>query len=443
MDELILKYGKNSVSFSLKNEHYEILQPAKIEAASNIEQYLADVIDKPSGCPPLDQIFFVDGRILIVVSDVTRYTGAEFFLPILLQRLNKAGILDAQISILFALGIHRGLTDRERKTIVGEEVAQRIAMFDHDPDNRNQMEYVGETHNGTPLLINRHVLKADGLILTGNIVFHYLAGFGGGGKALLPGASARESCMAFHKSVLKSVDYGIKHKTYAGLMENNPMQEDILEAVNKLSPDFLINTITNSSGEIIHAVAGELREVHKKGCDFFMNHYGVHIREKADLVIVSCGGYPKDINFIQAHKSIDHAFQAVKEGGVMIVLAECADGLWNPTFLGWFQHTDRESFLQYLHERFEINGQTAFSTYMKAKAVKIILVSSLRKEDVSKMNFILAANIQEALSASEDFLNRNDFTYIIPEGAHILPIHKAAKGPQQKGLPPDALIKSS
>lgn len=424
MDKLALKYGKTSVSFSLKNEHYEILQPTKIEPVSDPEQYLANVIDKPSGCRTLDQIFLADDRILIVVSDITRSTGADFFLPILLQRLNKAGILDAQISILFALGIHRELTDTERKAIVGEEVARRIAMLDHDPDNRDQMKYIGETLRGTPLLINRNVLKADGLILTGNITFHYLAGFGGGGKALLPGVAARESCMAFHKLVVKSADYGIKPKTYAGQIENNPMHGDILETVNKLSPDFLINTITNSSGEIIHAVAGELREAHNKGCNFFMNHCSVHIREKADLVIVSCGGYPGDVNFIQTHKSIEHAFQAVKEDGVMIVLAECAEGFGNSTFLNWFQHTERESFLQNLHAAFEINGQTAFSTYLKAKAVKIILVSSLAKEDIISMNLIPTANIQEALSISEDFLDGNDFTYIIPDGARILPIYK-------------------
>ncbi len=425
MDKLTLKYGKTSVSFSFKNEYYEILKAAKIEPLSDPEQYLASIIDNPSGFRTFDQIFSADDRILIVASDITRSTGAKYFLPILLQRLNKAGILDAQISILFALGIHRGLTGTERKAIVGEEVARRIAMLDHDPDNRDQMEYIGETLRSTPLLINRNVLEADVLILTGNITFHYLAGFGGGGKALLPGVAARESCMAFHKLVLKSANFGIKPKTYAGQMENNSMHEDILETVNKLSPDFLINTITNSSGEIIHAVAGKLMEAHNKGCNFFMNYCSVHIKEKAELVIVSCGGYPGDINFIQTHKSIEHAFQAVKEGGVMIVLAECAEGFGNPTFLNWFQHAERESFLQNLHVAFEINGQTAFSTYLKAKAVKIILVSSLTREDVTIMNLIPAANIREALSISKDFLGGNDFTYIIPDGTRTLPIYKS------------------
>ena len=119
------------------------------------------------------------------------------------------------------------------------------------------------------------------------------------------------------------------------------MHKDILETVNKLSPDFLINTITNSSGEMIHAVAGKLMEAHNKGCNFFINNFSVHIKEKADIVIVSCGGYPGDINFIQTHKSIEHAFQAVKEGGVMIVLAECTEGFGKSTFLNWFQHAEK------------------------------------------------------------------------------------------------------
>lgn len=422
MDTITLKYGKNSVSFILKDEYYEILQPANIKPVSNPEQYLADVIDKPLGCPPLDQIFFADDRILIIVSDITRYTGAEIFLPLLLQRLNKIGIQDAQISILFALGIHRGLTDRERKSIVGEEVSRRVKMFEHNPDDRAQMEYIGETLGGIPVLINREILKTDGLILTGNIVFHYLAGFGGGGKALLPGVSARESCMTFHKLILKSEGYGARPKTFAGRLENNLMQEEILHAAGKLSPDFLINTITDSSGKIIYAVAGELKEAHKKGCDSFIKHYGVPIKEKADLVIVSCGGYPKDINFIQAHKSIEHAFQALKEGGVMIVLAECPDGIGSPTFLNWFQHTDKESFLKDLRSKFEINGQTAFSAYMKAKIVKIILISSLQDEDVAKMSMIPAENIEQAMTIGKDLLDEIEAIYVIPDGANILPI---------------------
>ena len=424
MDTLSLKYGKTSVSFSLKNERYEILQPSKIEPLSNPEQYLAEVIDNSSGSPPLDQIFLPDDRILIIVSDITRYTGAEIFLPTLLQRLNKVGIVDDRISILFALGIHRGLTDGERKAIAGEEVTRRVKVFDHNSDERDHMEYIGETHRGTPLLINKHVLKSDGLILTGSISFHYLAGFSGGGKGLLPGVSARESCMAFHKLILNSEGYGTRPKTFGGCLENNPMQEDILNAVDKLSPDFLINTVTDLSGKIIYAVAGTLREAHKKGCNFFMEHYGVHIRDKADLVIVSCGGYPKDINFIQAHKSIEHAFHAVREGGVLIVLAECADGFGNATFLDWFQYTNRESFLQNLHSKFEINGQTAFSTFMKTRAVKIILVSSLKDENVAKTSIIPAADIEQALEMSKKFLSgENTVTvFIIPEGASILPV---------------------
>lgn len=422
MGSVTLKYGKTSLSFSLKNKDYKILQPSKIPQVPDPQQYLANVIDKPEGCPALDKIFLLNDRVLIIVSDITRYSGAELFLPILLQRLNKIGIRDDQISILFALGIHRKLTEIEKKTIVGNEVARKIELFEHDPDDRAQMEYIGATSRGTPILINQKVLKADGLILTGTIAFHYLAGFGGGGKALFPGVSSRESCIAFHKLVLKTENYGIRPKSFTGQLEDNPIQEDILDAAGKLSVNFLLNTITNSSGKILYAVAGDLNAVQNKGCNHLLKHYGVHIKEKADLVIVSCGGYPKDINFIQAHKSIEHAFQAIKEGGVMIVLAECLDGLGNQTFLNWFQYKDQESFLQSLNLDFEINGQTAFSTFLKAKMVRIILVSSLKDEDVAKMSLIPAANIEKALAISNGFLEKDPKTYLIPEGASILPV---------------------
>lgn len=422
MGPVTLKYGKTGFLLPLKNKEFVILRPSKIIPVSHPEQYLESVIDDPVGGLPLGKNFLTEDRVLIIVSDITRYTGAELFLPVLLQRLNRTGICDDQISVLFSLGIHRKLTAREKKIIVGEDVARRIKLFQHDPDDRGQMEYVGETSRGTPILINQKVLETDRLILTGGIAFHYLAGFGGAGKALLPGVSSRESCLAFHKLILKSQDYGIRTQSFAGQLEDNLMQEDILEVADKLSPDFILNTITSSSGKIIYAVAGELKAAHKKGCNHFLEHYGVQIKEKADLVIVSCGGYPKDINFIQAHKSIEHAFQAVREGGVMIVLAECPDGFGNPTFLNWFQNRDKKSFLENLNFKFEINGQTAFATFMKAKMVRIILVSSLKTEDVAKMSLIPAANIDKALDLSQELLGKNPTTFVIPEGASVLPI---------------------
>lgn len=423
MESLFLKYGKSSLSLSLRNRNYIILQPAGNDPVPNPERYFSTVIDNPLSGPVLDQLFFSNDKVVIIVSDITRYTGAEIFLPVLLQKLNKIGISDKQISILFALGIHRRLTDRERKTIVGNEVAKRIDMFDHNPDDRDQMEYIGETLRGTPIVVNQRILKSDGLILTGNISFHYLAGFGGGGKALLPGVSSRESCMAFHKLILKSGNYGLKPRSFAGQLKGNILQDDILETVDKISPDFLINTITNSSNKIIFATAGEVKEAHKKGCNYFIKQKGIHIKEKADLVVVSCGGYPKDINFIQAHKSIDHAFQSVKEGGVMIVLAECIEGFGSPTFHEWFKYTNNESFIENLHYVFEINGQTAFSVYMKTKLVKIILISSLKENDIIKMSMIPAGNIEEALMISKDLLGEGHTTYIIPEGASTLPAY--------------------
>ncbi len=424
MDSITLKYGKSKLSFPFYQKHYEILQPLTISPVSSPKQYLADVIDKPVGCDPLDQLFFREDRILIIVSDITRYTGAEIFLPLLLKRLNMIGICDDQISILFSLGIHRPLTEKERKSIVGHEVAQRVKLFDHNPDDSDQMEYIGETLRGTPISINRKVLKADGLILTGSIAFHYLAGYGGGGKALLPGVSSRETCNAFHKLILASEGYGIRPKSFSGQLEDNPLQEDIMDVVDKLSPNFIINTITNSMDKIFYAVAGDVRIAQKHGCKHLLEHFGIHIREKADLVIASCGGYPKDINFIQAHKSIDHSFQVLREGGVMIALAECAEGFGNATFLNWFHNKNSESFIENLHTRFEINGQTAFSMHMKSKMANIILISSLNDGDVKRMSLIPAANMKKALSISKNLLSENPLTYIIPEGANILPIWK-------------------
>jgi len=188
-----------------------------------------------------------------------------------------------------------------------------------------------------------------------------------------------------------------------------------------VKPCFLINTIMNSKKQIAEVFAGDPKEAFMKGCIYFLEHYAVRIMEKADIVIASCGGAPSDINFIQSHKSLEYSKNALKKDGVLILFAECGDGIGNDTFLNWFEYENADEFELALRKNFEVNGQTAYSTFIKAKEYKIVLVSSLPKEIVKKMSMIPAANIEEAMDIASSMSGSNRSAYIIPQAAKVLP----------------------
>jgi nickel-dependent lactate racemase len=361
-------------------------------------------------------------KIVIVTSDVTRYTGSEVYLPLLVERLNRQGIPDGDIEILIALGIHRTQTHHEHERILGA-LYGRIRVKDHDCDDSAELVSIGRTSNGIDVRINRRAVEADRLILTGVIGFHYFAGFGGGRKSVLPGIASRQACMASHFTVLNpGPGNGKNRQAVTGNLDNNPVHLAMNEACALAAPDFILNTVLAPNKQIIAAFAGHWRDAHEAGCRYYREHFSYNLGEKADMVVVSCGGFPKDINLIQAHKSMEYAAQALKDGGVMILLAECRDGFGNSTFFNWFRHKQLEQFETALREQYEINGQTAYSALQKAQRFRIILVSEFHRQQVEEMGMLTASSLEEALQIAERFLPPDWQALVMPEGGSVLPV---------------------
>ncbi|MFH2011331.1 MAG: nickel-dependent lactate racemase [Pseudomonadota bacterium] len=418
-----LKYGKKVLYFEIPPDNLlGIITPEEIPFPEDTFGLIESVLNTPICSPPFDDVFRKDERIAIVVSDITRYTGSEIYLPVLINRLNRIGVRDEDIDIVFALGIHRQQLPEEHRIIVGDEIYKRIKLYDHNAFNTENFTVLGNTEMGARVEINKLVTEADKVILTGTIGFHYLAGFGGGRKGIMPGVASFDSCLDLHLLAFNPPEVGGKHPMVkTALLEGNPFNHAMIQACDKLDYVFLFNTILSPTKKIIEIVAGDYLSAHQQGCDFLLKNFSPELNEKADLVIVSCGGFPKDINFIQAHKSIDYAIDILKENGVMIVLAECSNGFGNSTFLDWFKYNNLKDFERALREKFEINGQTAFSTLIKAKKVKIILISELAGEDVKKMFMTPAKSIDQAVSIAIEILGKTPSTYIIPDGGSVFP----------------------
>ena len=415
-----LKCGETSYPLELAPEHLlATIRPQTGMPAGTPTELVSRALE---GCADVLSRFRPGEKVVIVTSDITRPTGSEIYLPLLVARLNAGGVSDRDIEIVIALGIHRKQTGAEHKRIVGE-LYGRIRVSDHECDAPGSLAYLGDTARGLPVEVNRSVAEADRLILTGAVTFHYFAGFGGGRKSLLPGVSSRRSCMASHLALLNSGEGSGKNpKAVAGNLEGNPVHEAMIEACAMRPPDFILNTVLAPDKTILAAFAGDWREAHLAGCRFYAATFSYPIREKADLVVVSCGGYPKDINLIQAHKSMEYASRALKPGGMMILLAECRDGYGNATFFNWFQYATCGELESALRKRYEINGQTAWSVKEKAGRFRVVLVSQLPPAEVETMGMIPAQTPGQALELALPMLPEDYTAYLIPEGGTVLPV---------------------
>jgi len=414
-----LKYGTETITCDLPAQVLTAADPQPLpEPAEEVRRALA----APIGTPPLAECVRAGERVVIVTSDITRYTGSEIYLPILVEELNRIGITDADIAVVIALGIHRKQTEQEHRKILGA-LFGRVAVYDHECDDPAQLVDLGTTTSGLPAQINRRVIEADRVIVTGTIGLHYFAGFGGGRKSLVPGVASRETCMATHFAIFNPPEVGGRNpQARTGNLEGNPVHQAILEAARRVEPDFLLNTVLTTDKQIARVFCGDLEEAHLAGCELAKSLYTAPLDHPAELAIVSCGGHPKDINFIQAHKALDYGVQAVRPGGTVILLAACPDGFGNATFFNWFSYEDLDVFEKALRSRYEINGQTALSTLTKARTWRVILVSTFSRDETEKMGMEKAEDLDQALQMAYKQLPEDPEIVVIPDGGTILPV---------------------
>lgn len=400
------------------------------------ERLIRQRLARPIGSLPLRMLVRSSDSVAVSVSDVTRYSATEKFLAPLLEETDTAGIPRNRVTVFVARGTHRALSDEELRQVVGPEISSGIRVEQSDPDGETVR--LGVTSRGTPVDISRPLMEHDRIVLTGTLTFHYFAGFGGGRKALVPGCAARATASATHYRIFRTDGPGKHPLSRPGVLAGNPVHEDIVEAVAMAAPTFLFNTLLTPQKEIFDVVAGHWQKAHEEGCARYAKVYRVPVPKRYPLVIASAGGFPKDINFIQSHKALDNAFLTSEEGGVVILLAECRDGFGSPSFLPWFRFEDPEEMEAELRANYQIYGQTAHATLSKAKSCRVVLVSSLRPEDVRKTGMIPAASLEDALRTAEGLLGGLPPPIVIPDAGYLLPDPAGANLTH----PPGSLLRS-
>ena len=269
------------------------------------------------------------------------------------------------------------------------------------------------------MTVNSRLMERDAAIIIGTINFHYLAGFGGGRKNIFPGIAGYETILGIHKTVFHKHKPGKDEKAKAGILDGNPMHEEIMAGLSLIDkPLFLINSIFDDARGLIYVSAGHVDKAHRAGCEWYKSNYVRQIREKADLAVVSAGGFPKDINFIQTHKAIELAREAVKKGGTIIVLGQCEDGLGHPDFLNWFDSPSLDEMESRVRVADKVYAQTAHATRIKAELYNIILVSDLDEGHVKKMGINPKKSLLEAIASVDH--GKVVTCHVIPEGATTL-----------------------
>ncbi len=385
MPTIDLKYGSSTIAFDYDEVQFGVLgNDTDEQPLSDIE--IGQKLDTPVGTKPLEEIVGPGESILIVVPDATRQTAAGQVVNLLVRRLIANGSLPFDITIIFATGIHRKVTDEEKTAILTAFIAQRIKTLDHDPRDLARLVRLGETSGGIPVELNRAVVDHDHVVLVGGVSFHYFAGFTGGRKLICPGLASSRTISATHKLAFDCEIKARRDGVDTGLLYGNAVHEAFVEAVSKVKPAFAISTIVNSAGEAVDLFCGDWIASHRAACDKFAKDHTVKIAEKRDLVIVSCGGNPHDINLIQAHKALEAASYACNDGGTIVLLAECSDGLGRDDFLNWFEAESSDALAERLCEKYQVNGQTAWSLLRKAERFDVRVITKLDNDLLNKMS---------------------------------------------------------
>ena len=384
-------------------------------AAPVIESEEAEVrraLREPVGSPRLGEIVHPGEKIAIVTSDLTRPMPTAKVMPALLDELYAAGVNKEDITLVFALGSHRKMTDEERRRLAGERAWAEIRCIDCDPAD---CVHLGVTKAGTPVDVTRVVAEADRRICLGNVEYHYFAGYSGGAKAIMPGCSTRAAIQSNHSMM-------VRNEAAAGKLETNPVRMDIEEAAAICGVDFILNVVLGEHKEILRAAAGDVTLAHRELAQFLDSIYLKELPHEADIVIVSQGGAPKDLNLYQTQKALDNARHAVRQGGIIILIGSCREGLGERVFEQWMTQSESpEAMIERIGRDFQLGGHKAAAIAITLQKANILLVSEMEDDFVRSIFLTPVHTAQEALDRAFAELGSGAKVLAMPHGGSTLP----------------------
>jgi len=422
MVDVWLPYGKTDVCVRVpaRNLLGSITPVQNHNGVTSPKTEIERAIKAPIGASLLSEIAKPENKVAIIVDDVVRKDVHDVMILSVLAELNAAGIKDDDVTLIFGCDNKSAAKSEEAESFFGKEVFNRVKTVKHDVKAKD-LVYVGTTKSyGNKVFLNRFFAEADIKILLGEVYLHYYAGYEGGRKSLIVTASGEETIQ--HNSVMM-----LNSNAKAGILTGNPVHEDMTEAARLAKVDFIVNVVRNSKGEIVKAFAGDLNAAFLEAVKLVDEIYKVKIDRRADILVVSAGGDPLDVNLDKAYQAIDNALDVVKRGGVIILVAECPEGHGNQMFYDWMTKlTDLKNAEKEIKRNFAMGGHKAYYLLKTLQNHPVILVSALPDyyaTNVFKLKTARAVN--DALTDAFKIAGSTSRVWTIPFGSYTLPEYKA------------------
>lgn len=423
MKTIPIPYYTSTLDLHVAEENLKAVITAKTEEydpGKSEKELVEEALANPIGAPRLRELAKGKNKVVIVTSDHTRAVPSKLTLPILLKEIRE-GNPNADIAILIATGLHRPTTEAEQRRMFGDEIVDNEKIVINRAFQDEDFDFVCPLPSGAELWVNKLALDCDLLITEGFIEPHFFAGFSGGRKSILPGICNAATVNENHSYKAISSPYST-----TGVLEHNPIHEDMIYAARKVNVQFILNVALNGEKKVVAAFAGDLEEAHATGVKF--------VRELAqcpsitgDIVITSNGGYPLDQNLYQSPKAVATAEACCKDGGVIIMCASCFDGMGGTNFeklivKGSVDEID--AYLSKIPPKETIAEQWCAQIYSRIlKKHKVILVTTyLDHELVRKANLIPASSPDEALEMAYGMMGRDAQVVVIPDGVSVLAV---------------------
>jgi len=419
--DFLLPYGKDKLSLQVDDSHLAGVLLSELHhytAPKSGAELVQEALENPIGSPRLCDMAVGKKNIVIISSDHTRPVPSHIIMPLLLAEIRK-GNPDADITILISTGLHRLTTVEELEGKFGKEITENEKIIVHDCDN-HPMTHLGKLPSGGNLIVNKIATDADLLVAEGFIEPHFFAGFSGGRKSVLPGVASRETVMYNHNS-------GFIANPYArtGVIDNNPVHNDMLYAARAARLDFIINVVIDAEHDPIFAVAGDCDLAHRVGREFLASKCQVDAIP-SDIVVSTNGGYPLDQNIYQSVKGMTAAEATVKDGGVIIMLSKANDGHGGKSFHETFRderdlNRMMQTFLNRTPEETIVDQwQSQIFARVLLKAT-VIFVSSCDDQLVEDLHMIPAHSLEEAMEKAKTIVAKDDYSVtVIPDGVAVI-----------------------
>lgn len=413
-----LPYGARQMSLDIRHGVKVAHLESRVESPlSSPRDIVRQGLEHPIASPRLREIALGRRSAAILIPGKTRVAGTRDYLPELLDELNEGGIGDEKIEIFLATGTHEPHIENDVEGLLGEQVAARVRCIAHDCRDAAELERLGTTRAGTPVLFNRRVLNAEVKVLTGRIVPHYFAGYSGARKALLPGVAGFETILANHRLTLHP-EHGLHPEASLRSLACNPIHLDMAEAAEMAAPDFTLNTIMSRERRIAHAVAGNVVEAHAAICAQADALLGIALPQPVDALITSPGGAPADCNFMQALKALFNLQEIVRPGGAILWVAECPHGI-QPGFLEYGCIESDAEMEERVRTHYALTGHNSLMLRALLRKVDIALVSALPAETVASLGIHPVASVEEGARWLEGRFP-GSFTYAVAPEANTI-----------------------